>query len=132
MNNNIKYVENSPCLEIIFKNRHTPLKPVKGFAPIILQTELFCRLETPFYHSIFIFYLSNIMYIFIFLCCFLTTERVYCKIREIATFLEALEFRSFTCIRPQRTNTGGHGFRIMCPSGATFLSADCCFSEVAL
>jgi hypothetical protein len=32
-------------------------------------------------------------FIFIFLCCFLTTERVYCKIREIATFLEALEFR---------------------------------------
>ena len=39
------------------------------------------------------------MFIFIFLCCFLTTERVYCKIREIATFLEALEFRSiFTCM----------------------------------
>ena len=33
------------------------------------------------------------MFFFIFLCCFLTTERVYCKIREIATFLEALEFR---------------------------------------
>jgi hypothetical protein len=23
-------------------------------------------------------------------------------------------------------------FRIMCPSGATYLSADCCFSELAL
>jgi hypothetical protein len=40
------------------------------------------------------------MFIFIFLCCFLTTERVYCKIREIATFLEAVEFRSiFTTIK---------------------------------
>ena len=34
------------------------------------------------------------MFILIFLCCFLTTERVYGKIREIATFLEVLEFRS--------------------------------------
>jgi hypothetical protein len=42
------------------------------------------------------------MFIFIFLFCFVTTERVYCKIREIATFSEALEFRSiFTCMRPQ-------------------------------
>jgi len=42
------------------------------------------------------------MFSFIFVCCFLTTERVYCKIREIATFLEALEFRSiFTSMRPQ-------------------------------
>ena len=32
------------------------------------------------------------MFIFIFLCCFLTTEREYCNIREIATFLEVLEF----------------------------------------
>jgi hypothetical protein len=42
------------------------------------------------------------MFIFIFVCCFLTIERVYCKIRQIATFLEALEFWSiFTCMRPQ-------------------------------
>jgi hypothetical protein len=34
------------------------------------------------------------MFILIFLCCFLTTERVYGKIREIATFLKVLEFRS--------------------------------------
>jgi hypothetical protein len=27
------------------------------------------------------------MFIFISLCCFLTTERVYCKIREIGRFL---------------------------------------------
>jgi hypothetical protein len=44
------------------------------------------------------------MFIFIFLCCFLTTERVYCKIREIATFLEALECRwIFTCHAPTNT-----------------------------
>ena len=51
------------------------------------------------------------MFIFIFLCCFLTTERVYCKIREIATFLEALEFRSiFTCICPQTPMSRGTTF----------------------
>ena len=31
-----------------------------------------------------------------------------------------------------RAKTGRHGIRIMCPSGATCLSADCCFSELAL
>jgi len=31
MNSNIKYVENRPWLEIIFKNRHTPLIEVKRF-----------------------------------------------------------------------------------------------------
>jgi hypothetical protein len=31
-----------------------------------------------------------------------------------------------------RTKTGWFGIRIMCPSGATCLSADCCFSELAL
>jgi hypothetical protein len=36
------------------------------------------------------------MFIFIyFACCFLTPERVYCKILEIAAFLEALEFGRF-------------------------------------
>ena len=25
-----------------------------------------------------------------------------------------------------------HGIIIMCPSGVTYLSADCCFSEIAL
>ena len=32
----------------------------------------------------------------------------------------------------ERTKTGWLGIRIMCPSGATYLSADCCFSELAL
>ena len=31
-----------------------------------------------------------------------------------------------------RNQTGCFGIRIMCPSGATCLSADCCFSELAL
>ena len=31
-----------------------------------------------------------------------------------------------------RVNTGGLGIRIMCPSGATCLPANCCFSELAL
>ena len=31
-----------------------------------------------------------------------------------------------------RRKTGWHGIRIMCPSGATCLSADCCYSELAL
>ena len=32
----------------------------------------------------------------------------------------------------ERTKTSWLGIRIMCPSGATCLSADCCFSELAL
>jgi hypothetical protein len=32
----------------------------------------------------------------------------------------------------ERAKTGWLGIRIMCPSGATCLSADCCFSELAL
>ena len=32
----------------------------------------------------------------------------------------------------ERVKTGWFGFRIMCPSGATCLPADCCFSDVAL
>jgi len=32
----------------------------------------------------------------------------------------------------ERTKTGGLGIRIICQSGATCLSADCCFSEVEL
>jgi hypothetical protein len=32
----------------------------------------------------------------------------------------------------KRAKTGWLGIRIMCPSGATCLPADCCFSEVAL
>jgi len=31
-----------------------------------------------------------------------------------------------------REKSGWLGIRIMCPSGATCLSADCCFSELAL
>ena len=31
-----------------------------------------------------------------------------------------------------RRKTGWLGIRIMCPSGATHLPADCCFSELAL
>jgi hypothetical protein len=31
-----------------------------------------------------------------------------------------------------RRKTGRLGIRIMCPSGAIYLSADCCFSELAL
>ena len=32
----------------------------------------------------------------------------------------------------EREMTGWLGIRIMCPSGATCLPADCCFSELAL
>ena len=32
----------------------------------------------------------------------------------------------------ERANTGWLGIRIMCQSGAKCLSADCCFSELAL
>jgi hypothetical protein len=32
----------------------------------------------------------------------------------------------------ERTKTGWLGIRIMCPSGAACLSADCCFSQLAL
>jgi hypothetical protein len=32
----------------------------------------------------------------------------------------------------ERAKTGLLGIGIMCPSGATCLSADCCFSELAL
>ena len=32
----------------------------------------------------------------------------------------------------ERSKTGRLGIRIMCPSGATYLPADCCFSELAL
>jgi hypothetical protein len=32
----------------------------------------------------------------------------------------------------RKSKTGWLGIRIMCPSGATFLSADCCFNELAL
>ena len=32
----------------------------------------------------------------------------------------------------RKSNTGQLGIRIMCPSGATRLPADCCFSELAL
>jgi hypothetical protein len=32
----------------------------------------------------------------------------------------------------ERAKTGWLGIRIMCPSGATYLPADCCFSELAL
>ena len=31
-----------------------------------------------------------------------------------------------------KAKTGWLGIRIMCPSGATCLSTDCCFSELAL
>ena len=30
----------------------------------------------------------------------------------------------------ERAQTDVHGIRIMCPSGATYLTADCCFSEL--
>jgi hypothetical protein len=32
----------------------------------------------------------------------------------------------------ERAKTGRLGIRIMCPSGATCLPAECCFSELAL
>jgi len=32
----------------------------------------------------------------------------------------------------ERAKNGWLGIRIMCPSGATCLSADCCFSKIAL
>ena len=38
----------------------------------------------------------------------------------------------FSLNRRVRAKTNWLGIRIMCPSGATFLSADCCFSELAL
>ena len=37
-----------------------------------------------------------------------------------------------TQLKGERAKTGWFGIRIMCPSGATCLSADCCFSELAL
>ena len=35
-------------------------------------------------------------------------------------------------LRRRKKKTGWLGIRIMCPSGATCLSADCCFSKLAL
>ena len=35
-------------------------------------------------------------------------------------------------LRKERAKTGWLGIRIMCPRGATCLSAVCCFSELAL
>jgi len=35
-------------------------------------------------------------------------------------------------LKSTKTAAGWLGNRIMCPSGATFLSADCCLSELAL
>jgi hypothetical protein len=32
----------------------------------------------------------------------------------------------------ERAKTDWHGIRIMCPSGATCLFSECCFSELAL
>ena len=32
----------------------------------------------------------------------------------------------------EKAMTDWHGIRIMCPSGATCLPADCCFSELTL
>jgi hypothetical protein len=32
----------------------------------------------------------------------------------------------------RRAKTGWFGIRVMCPSGATCLPTDCCFSELAL
>jgi hypothetical protein len=32
----------------------------------------------------------------------------------------------------ERAKTGWLGIRIVCPTGATYLPADCCFSELAL
>jgi hypothetical protein len=40
-------------------------------------------------------------------------------------------FASFNSLR-SKSKTGWFGIRIMCPSGATCLHTDCCFSELAL
>ena len=37
-----------------------------------------------------------------------------------------------TNINGERTKTGWLGIRILCPSGATCLPENCCFSELAL
>ena len=36
-----------------------------------------------------------------------------------------------TALRRKSKKTGWLGIRVMCPSGATCLPADCCFSEIA-
>jgi hypothetical protein len=46
---------------------------------------------------------------------------------------EKSEFLRKACsIKEKRAKTGWLGIRIMCPSGVTYLSADCCVSELAL
>ena len=50
------------------------------------------------------------------------------------------DYINFVCVasplntqyQGERTKTGWLGIKITCPSGATCLSADCCFSELAL
>jgi hypothetical protein len=38
----------------------------------------------------------------------------------------------YIALKRERAKTGWLRIGIMCPSGATWLSADCCFSELAL
>jgi hypothetical protein len=65
------------------------------FLSYILRDRIILSFRQPFLSFyIYLLLIWLFMFIFIFLCCFLTTERVYCKICEIATFLEVLEFRS--------------------------------------
>jgi hypothetical protein len=43
-----------------------------------------------------------------------------------------LLLRKVRSIKEKETKAGKLGIRIMCQSGATCLSANCCFSELAL
>ena len=79
-----KFLQNPNLNEII----HKAQQHLIWFVNLILS---FRKPFLSFYIYLLLIWLFR--FIFIFLCCFLTTERVYCKIREIATFLEALEFR---------------------------------------
>ena len=42
------------------------------------------------------------------------------------------DYKIGICCIKETAKIGWLGIRIMCPSGATCLSADCCFSELAL
>ena len=87
---------NSKCLSIL--NSRTAQYQNSFFVDTVIRwnlDQIILSLRKPFLSFyIYLLLIWHFMFIFIFLCCFLTTERVYGKIREIATFLEVLEFRS--------------------------------------
>ena len=54
------------------------------------------------------------------------------KKREQHRVLSTSNISQSCCIVTGTVRTGWLGIRIMCPSGAICLPADCCFSELAL